>query len=57
MAEIVFDYSVASLMNEAEKEKAARIITFDYLLMWNGKSWTVKNTVTGQVSNVYVSVV
>ena len=57
MAEIVFDYSVVSMMNEAEKEKAARIITFDYLLMWDGKHWTVKNTVTGQVSDVYVSVV
>ena len=57
MAEIVFDYSVVSLMNEAEKEGKARIITFDYLLIWDGKHWTIKNTLTGQVSNVYVSVV
>lgn len=57
MAEIVFDYSVIKQMNEAEKQRKSRIIMLDYILMWDGKTWTILTRETGQVSNVYVSVV
>ena len=57
MPEIVFDYTVIQTMNKAEKQKKARVITLDYFLHWDGKQWTIEDTATGKVANVYVSVV
>ncbi len=57
MAEVVCDYSVVRLMNEAEGEEAARIITLDYILIWDGYSWSIYDTATQKMRDVYVSVV
>lgn len=54
--EVVFNYDIVSLMDEAQKEPAARIVTLDYILIWDGYSWTIYDTATQVMRDVYISV-